>query len=333
MNTLNISEILGKINELRAVFILGQRAVPFLEEVFYFLKEISPLMDEINLSIRESTHKMPSATSQLQSVTQATELATTEILDLVDVVLGRLGQTRAQLEQNGQHLNALKKADLLTLELLRDELLDRNPALLEQLACIHEEKERVRNLIADNLNAKLRTFDEIREKMNQIMISLQVQDITSQQIAAVNHLIESIRGRMSKLMERLTSDELEDALPPAVMESGSVFDANASYDRSGQRQAYADDVMRNAAFPAPGSEVASATSQDDIDQLFGGDGSSSTASQTDIDQLFGQRTPVATPEPGTYSSQVDIDQLFSQGFGASDSASQDDIDKLFGAGF
>src|SRR5690625_7452287 len=81
MQNNDLNEILSKINEMRAAFVLGQRAIPFLEEIFVFLREISPLLNDINVSIRDSTSKMPRATSQLLSVSSATETDQTQVVD------------------------------------------------------------------------------------------------------------------------------------------------------------------------------------------------------------------------------------------------------------
>ena len=70
MNSNNLDGILEKINELRALFIFGQRVIPFLEELFYFVHDIVPVLEEINVSIYESANKMPHASSQLNNVTK-----------------------------------------------------------------------------------------------------------------------------------------------------------------------------------------------------------------------------------------------------------------------
>ncbi len=111
MNSENLGGILDKINELRALFIFGQRVIPFLEELFYFVHDIVPVLEEINVSINESANKMPRAFSQLNKVTKATEVATTEILDNLDNVISRLNAIDAHFETTTNDLNALDKLD------------------------------------------------------------------------------------------------------------------------------------------------------------------------------------------------------------------------------
>lgn len=305
MHSRDINEILSKFNEMRAVFVLGQRALPFLEEVFVFLREISPLLDEINHSIRESAERMPRATSQLQSVSEATELATTQILDLVDAVLEQLTPLSHHLERTGACLEQLMAhnddaqriaseafaAGGITPPAALQESWDVRKRLLSglQKECLEEQHD-----VAD-----------IRRRVSRIMMSLQVQDITAQQLASANHLIESIRTRMTALVERLGS-------APAVISDESwpeyaAFDPHARYDADERRQERIDAVVLNPT-PTPSPDETEAAAKAPvtdalIDQLFaacdaepprpsearGQDSGDGQASQAEIDALFKQR--------------------------------------------
>ncbi|MEM9665337.1 MAG: protein phosphatase CheZ [Bacteroidota bacterium] len=339
MSAFNVNEILGKINELRAVFVLGQRAVPFLEEVFQFLKEIAPLFDDISASIQESTGKMPHAKSQLESVTQATEVATTEIMDRVDTSTAELGRTKKEVLRMAEQVEALRRADAQVIRILRRELADQ-PRVLARLELLHEEKKSLRLDLSHTLEAQVDVLKTLRNSMNSIMMSLQVQDITTQQISAVNHLIESVRERMATLNQRLGIPQpgaANDNVYGYGVHSRVDFDPNARYSHShsASRQEQADQLIssfdgQGAPAPAP-SEAASA---DDIDALFGGGAPaaapSEAASADDIDALFGGGAPAAAPSEA--ASADDIDALFGGGAPAapSEPASQDDIDALFG---
>ena len=54
MKDMDIKSFLQKAEELKALFVLGHRVIPFLEEIFIFVEEITPLLEEINFSIQES---------------------------------------------------------------------------------------------------------------------------------------------------------------------------------------------------------------------------------------------------------------------------------------
>ncbi len=302
MATQHIHDLLSKLNELRAVFILGQRAIPFIEEVVYFLREISPLLEEVNDSLADSTRKMPKASSQLKSVTQATEMATTEILDLIDVVLRELDEFNQSRSQAPQYLEQLIALD--------QELQQRLPsALRAELEACFATRHQLYAALQEPLVHQDRLIASVRERMNRIMLALQVQDITAQQLAAVNHLIESVRQRMAHLIQRLGGEVLE-GLDMANLFTPGTFDPHAHYDRSGKRQQRADAIIE--AFQQGDLAEAPLASQDEIDALFSG---SAPTSQSEIDALFN----------GTPTSQQEIDALF----GGKTPASQDEIDALF----
>jgi chemotaxis regulatin CheY-phosphate phosphatase CheZ len=287
MQTRDITEILNKINEMRAVFVLGQRAVPFLEEVFFFLKEISPLIDEINSSIRESTATMPRATSQLQSVSEATELATTEIMDVVDAVLSQLSKLKTHLESTSTNCDRVQESsDALSNTVKAAFGSIGIPVPDEVTAALDTHKQTVAGAAAIVTQQAL-IIDDIRSRVNCIMNSLQVQDITAQQIASVNHLIESVRSRMAALVERLGTNSplpVEEVWP---IYANANFDPHARYDTGEHRQSMIDSVLSagvpetldsqgppaevrtdNRVRPEPVNTTAGPASQAEIDALF-----------------------------------------------------------------
>ena len=86
MSSENMSQLFAKLNDLKKVFTYGEKLIPVIQSLGEFMKETVPLLENINKSIAESTSKIPKASNQIQNVTSATEMATTEILDLVDVL-------------------------------------------------------------------------------------------------------------------------------------------------------------------------------------------------------------------------------------------------------
>ncbi len=273
MNTKNLGGILDKINELRALFIFGQRVIPFLEELFYFVNDIVPVLEEINESIYESANKMPRASSQLNKVTQATELATTEILDNLDGVLSKLNAIGSHFQTATNDLAAVESLDEQELKMLKSSLKGSNSELLAKLTEIHEQKDYHIRALRSNAGGLQDSLQDIRNKANDIMISLQVQDITSQQIASVNHLIQSVQDRLANLIDRFKISGA-DLISEIEKVDGRTFDPLATYDRSGNAQRDADHVVQSVGDTtppkAPPSKTGSGhTSQDEIDKLFG----------------------------------------------------------------
>ncbi|HUI29097.1 MAG TPA: hypothetical protein VLX91_02680 [Candidatus Acidoferrales bacterium] len=273
MDSKNLGGILDKINELRALFIFGQRVIPFLEELFQFVNDIVPVLEEINLSIYESTSKMPRASSQLNKVRKATELATTEILDNLDRVLSRLNTIDSHFQTATGDLAAIDVLDKKTIEAVRNSISDSNKTLLQEIIDLHEKKQNHLKAVKSNAEGLERSLKEIRAKSNDIMFSLQVQDITAQQISSVNHLIESVQERLSGLIDKfkLSGSELVTEIKKT---ENHTFDPDATYDHSPKRQKTADEMIRNAnrmkkKADSIGENSANPTSQEEIDKLFG----------------------------------------------------------------
>jgi chemotaxis regulatin CheY-phosphate phosphatase CheZ len=140
-------------------------------------------------------------------VNRATESATVEILNTLDRIDQRLSQT-------GETLGALRSA--------------------------WDRRNEPQTSIHDTLTAIEQAVQETRQDSISIAMALQVQDITSQQIAGVSHLMDSVRARLEELFR-------ESETPPAAQGPAPVpptFDGNAAYTTSGERQNQADDIVQ-----------------------------------------------------------------------------------------
>ncbi len=243
MSNFNVNDIVGKLNELRAVFVLGQRALPFIEEIFAFLREVAPLMEEINGSMMDSALLMPHATSQLQSISEATKTASTEILDLIDDVMVHSDQYEGDLDQA---LHDVKRIELLsadTLRILTDAMADRPDVLALIEDNVEQGSLHLHNL-EGSIHARRTVIDEIRGQMNRIAMSLQVQDCTAQQIASVTHLLDNMRTRMAELLERLDQQATpSDYRPEYDVPEDAAFNPDARYEASDEKQRAADALI------------------------------------------------------------------------------------------
>ena len=181
-----------------------------VESVVIALHKVIDLLDRIKGAIEESSNKIPKAAVQLSTVTQATEMATVEILNVLDTMSHKIETVENAVGQmsygsvNGQ-------------------------AALAQ--SVQE------------------TLAEVRQDTMNITMALQVQDITAQKIAAANHLIESVRLELMHELSYFEGTELRDRLViPTValpaMATGVAFDKNASYLKSSETQERIDNVVR-----------------------------------------------------------------------------------------
>lgn len=314
-----VETFLNKLDELRAVFVLGRRSFPFLEELFQFVKDITVLLEEVNTTIRTRTGHMRRATDQLKSVTEATEVATSEILDHTEAVLSELDTLEEEIDGSKEYLDDLAEEDDRVLALLQDELGDEHSELLAEVEDIHETKELLRDDADSQMEEIREALSPVRNQIHQITISLQVQDITEQQLASVNHLIETVRDRIDGLLRDLGTGQASQQEEEEVSRT-ATFNADARYDRSQTRQNMADDLVdslqnRSTGGPATGdgstTKSPSTVSSNDL-----GD-NSGTASQSDIDDMFGDQqgnssseSASASEDNGEVASQEDIDELF-----------------------
>ncbi|HRP02189.1 MAG TPA: hypothetical protein PLE30_06020 [Candidatus Kapabacteria bacterium] len=366
MNQKEIQVLLRKADELRALFVLGQRVIPFLEEIFLFVSDIEPILLEINTSIKENLKKMPKASKQLSKVTEATELATTEILDILD----GLSYKNEILNSNLQKINDLvgvkenKPLDLLKLLLDGANKGSDINTFVPQIAnfvSVYESSldKKITEVIGNTKDIN----NSIVNDSSAIAMSLQVQDITSQQIAAVNNLLETVQNRLSVIMEKFKASELDNLINE---ELGEVQDTRTRTNTLHRTIAYDPDAVDAIEF--------NKDRQSEIDKLFNSpatnndvepiveDVSNDVIDQGEIDKLLNnydagnnsekvveQQNQIADTEQATQTTVVDVQQstqenikkveppieetavnIESIGGDLDDEISQDDIDALFG---
>ncbi|HRI45518.1 MAG: protein phosphatase CheZ [Ignavibacteriaceae bacterium] len=247
---INMSHLFEKLKDLKALFVYGEKLIPIIQSLVDFMKDTVPLLENINHSIADSTSKIPKASHQLNNVTSATELATTEILDLVDAVTKEVRGVEKSLKA---FINSEEEKAKLFESL--SPYIQGNPEALK----IYEEI-KLKVTAPQEINPLYESFTKIKDYAYNITLSLQVQDITAQQLAAVNHLIESVQDRLSGLISDLEINEVREFgnLSMPVPE-GVTFDPNARYDKSDQNQQNVDEIIKAQ------SET---TTQDEIDKLF-----------------------------------------------------------------
>ncbi|MGB9591331.1 MAG: chemotaxis protein CheZ, partial [Candidatus Kryptoniota bacterium] len=229
--------------------------------------DMVPLLEEINTSLEESTNKMPRVSSQLDKVTQATELATTEILDSVEKMNDKIKTLSASFETAVKNINEFRRIEDHTMELLTAELAKSHPDLLKALQGLYQQKQTYLNTIYNDAALLQKSIRLVREESMEIMISLQVQDITSQQIAAVNHLIDSVQQRLSGLISRFKVGEGD--LLEQLDAKEVAFNPDATYDRSDSKQKVVDNLIKQSSHPGDHNNAnGSIASQEEIDKLF-----------------------------------------------------------------
>jgi chemotaxis regulatin CheY-phosphate phosphatase CheZ len=248
---LNMAHVFDKLDDLKSVFTYGQKIIPTLQGLIEFMGEIIPLLQTVNASIAESTNQMPKASNHISDVTNATELATTEILDTVDTTLSTLENIKQKLEEQTK-LEAKKEEIIGNLK----KEVEGNTKALNLLS----EYDKY-NHSSEKMNAISESLSSINDNLFNITLSLQVQDITSQQLAAVNHLIESVQVKLASLMDDIDGADLKKDLPKLKIDAprDGAFNPDAKYTKSTDDQDLADSLIESQ------KNIAS---QDEIDKLF-----------------------------------------------------------------
>ena len=334
MQEQDIKGVLKKVEELKALFTFAVRYTPFLEDLLLFVQEMAPMLHEMSKSIEESSAKMPDAVEQLDKVTSATEIATNEMLDKVDEILIKMDDISEgfnnYLERNKQEQEAIKSI-ASSIEQLMD-----LPGIKQKLSQIFED-EGARNIgmsiksvvdeflagrIEDEAGDKILTkVQDAQGDAYDIMNALQVQDITTQQIAAAHGLLRQVQERLNKLIMDYAGTE-----PPELIREARAHDSNATVFGAHERQEVADNVLQEAMAQAEKSaeeswgkvskdeestdSEESIESQDDIDALFAANkAGAAVEEETELEDI-------AEEEPGIFdedeSSVIDVDSLFDE---------------------
>lgn len=349
------------LSDLHSIFIWGEKAAPFLEDLIEFIESLTPLIEEINISLQESTKRFPSAQSQLDDVTKATELATNEILGLLEKSLDECNVIDKENKASSKAVENFAEFKTSIRTEIRGALSGSDPRVHVLLAKLWHQTDKLVTGLQESGEKKKKSVSSLRSGLNKILMSLQVQDITTQQISAVIHVIQSVKSRLSELYDRLSSikeiegpefslidsreesllslslsqskesankssEDTDDSDDPIPLESGNTFDANASYDKSKSkiRQSEADDVVEKM---LAGELASNKDDEGSADTTTSEEETGGLASIDDIDSLFASG--------GSEASNSDIDNLFASNNeeeSSDEEVSSDEIDDLFSSG-
>jgi len=212
MEKAEISRLINSFNAIKGYFDTTKRYMPQIAKLVFFIEEVVPLLDNIHKNLHQSSSLIPSATEKLDKVTSATEMATTEVMDIVDQVIERLNtmtETLNEIDETDE-----KKMDVASLK--------------EKSAIIREQ------------------IDGSQDDLFSIMNALQFQDITTQQINAIESTIDQVNNRLSELLRGFEDDGIDVGKMRDV-----AFDPDAEFDfeRSAQSQKMVDALMKSDARP------------------------------------------------------------------------------------
>jgi len=263
-----LDALLNRVAEVEALFVLVRRIVPFVEDLARFVHDVAPMLRKASQSLRESSNKMPRAAEHLSNVTEATELATSEVLDRLDRILNEVSNVDAFADSYASFRRSFaascRRFDQIA-ESLQDGRMLAAEGALAISRLVTRLQERARELPPP---ATLRNEAQtIRDEAYEIMSALQVQDITAQQLMAAYELIRSVQEKINGLLNDLFNVDGE-----LVPKRKVAYDANAilSLQNTEARQAHVDAVLESETTRANATEHNGerAETQADVDEIL-----------------------------------------------------------------
>ncbi len=218
MNQQELDGTLQKAAELKVFCEYGQRTIPALDEILAFVKEISPAIEDLKAVVDVATVNIPKAAGQLERVTQATEQASTDILNTLDRMVATLDKLMSSVASGKISVDlgaaATKMAGVVKKLVEKSgwdddvrELAETWESHLKSIKAAHP---------TSNLEGILK---DLQGHCTEIMMSLQVQDITQQHIGAVMGTIQAVADGLRKLTsDFFTSDGVVVEQPANVLQ-------------------------------------------------------------------------------------------------------------------
>ena len=186
-----------------------RESLPKLRYIVEFVGQVVPTINRMIRIWPEKAGSIPQATSNLHKVTEATETATNEIMDVVDGIMAHIGDLRARLQDV---LEGIRKGG--------------------QKFCDRTLEEVVQDL------------DSLNDSLLRILSALQFQDITAQQIEATKAILAELNRELRALFKEFTQMEMG----KEVEVLHGTFDRQANYDRKEAKvkQGMIDEVLEGS---------------------------------------------------------------------------------------
>src|SRR3989339_801890 len=105
MEKAEVLRLINSFNAIKGYFDTTKKYMPQIAKLVIFIEEVIPLLNTIHSQLHQSTDLIPTATEKLDKVTSATEMAATEVMDIVDNVISRLNKMSESLDYIEQNID------------------------------------------------------------------------------------------------------------------------------------------------------------------------------------------------------------------------------------
>lgn len=181
-----------------------------------------------------------------------------DTVPLLEKVNQSLHESTSKMPKATHQINSITNAT----EIATTEILDIVDGMTLDIQSMQSKLESLKSRTGEDEDVKslVKMVESISNGMMNITISLQVQDITAQQLSSVNHLISSIQEKLAGLMFEVKDKEIGEAVHVDYeFPKDGTFNADARYEKNNDSQKLADSLV---------SENLTNASQDEIDKLF-----------------------------------------------------------------
>jgi chemotaxis regulatin CheY-phosphate phosphatase CheZ len=198
MNQQEVEKVLQKAAEVKVFCEYGQRTIPVLEDITGFLNEISPAIEDLKAVLEVAMVNIPKAAGQLGRVTEATEQASTQILNTLDKMVATLDKVITSISTGMVSSDlgaATNKMAAIVKALVEKSGWDADIVELAESWAAH-----LRSIKMSGPTSNLEILlKELQDDCTEIMMALQVSDITQQHIGTVMGTIQAVAEELRKL--------------------------------------------------------------------------------------------------------------------------------------
>jgi hypothetical protein len=214
-------------------------------------RKLLPIIEDIMLMVHESLKKVPHVSTNLNKVTERNERVTAEILSHIDHLnenMGQLADGLSTISSLSQRQEELRQ----DIDVVITEISEKDPSPVNvRLRTIWQEFESFLS-IEGTIQSMQKSIENIQNNATNVVMSLQVQDITAQHMQAINNLIESVHNRLTIILQKFYGAEFQAVIPDSSRKKMSDYIARQS------KKIHSHDVL-------PESEI---ESQNEIDRMF-----------------------------------------------------------------
>jgi chemotaxis regulatin CheY-phosphate phosphatase CheZ len=227
MNLRELDDVLQKIAELRVFFDFGQKTVPLLDDVVSFVNEIGPAIESMKALVRVASTKIPKASDQLVRVNQTSEQASNDILNTVDRMISVVEQMKSEDRGAGSSEEVFQTADLVAQSV--NLLVDKSGWDDDVRQLLSNWELHFQSLKTGKPSMDIRSkLEDLSKDCTDVMMALQVQDITGQQIAMVIGTMQALGDVLHDLSQHFAF--VAEVTSPAPENSVASLSENVGAD-------------------------------------------------------------------------------------------------------